>query len=156
MAQAFQTENTASEITFLHKLRAVFVAKQEEKEGQNAQLTDLMGQINTLAKSEAKKSSTVDTISKLISFSAEKYSCYLCKQELEKSMAMKMTENFPVEANRAQYEARIKEQRDKLQMGLQSILANRCECGSLSYAVQLIDEQISLLEKQRKITEEVD
>jgi len=75
-----------------------------------------------LVKTEAKKGSTMNTITKLIKNSSKENSCFLCKQGLHASLIGKMNENFPVEAKSSNIEADIKVRRDELQASLASLV----------------------------------
>ena len=88
----FEKTNVAGEIVILQKLKRLFEEKQasSSEESKHVDLPAIMEQIESLVKTEAKKGSTVDTITKLIQYSRTQNSCYLCKQGLTAELSQKM------------------------------------------------------------------
>ena len=119
----FQTTNVNGELIFLRKIKTFFIQRQQANSSEPiVYIPELLAQINNLVKTESKKGSTMNTITKLIKNSSKETSCFLCKQGLNAPLIEKMNQNFPVEAKSSNIEAGIRAQRDQLQTSLESLV----------------------------------
>lgn len=53
-----------------------------------------------------------------------------------------MTQNFPVDQQRGQFDSKIKSMRDNLNASITHLIETGCDCGSLESAIHIIDEEI--------------
>lgn len=63
-------------------------------------------------------------------------------------MLEKMQSNFPVQAQRGLFESEIREKRNTLNSSLKAQFESTCQCGSLTFAIQIIDDQIEKLNRK--------
>ena len=75
----FQASNVDFEIKVLYKIKTLFIERQSaDSSDPMSQIPELFVHINRLVKTEAKKGSTMNTITKLIGMSNKENTCSLC------------------------------------------------------------------------------
>ena len=77
-----------------------------------------MKKVEKLIELETKNKETVGTVSRLLKFSTDLKTCFLCKQTADSKTLKQMAKNFPTDQSRAKMEEMVGRARSQLQDSL--------------------------------------